>query len=82
MSEKVFDRETLLDLLVNVIPFVILAFFFVGYIVYAPFGFDSVISSIQLAIIGISAIGLMALTYFSGKAVSKAEKAEEAATEE
>lgn len=82
MSEKVFDRETLLDLLVNFVPLVILAFFFIGFIVYTPFGFDSVISTIQLAIIGISAVGLMALTYFSGKAVSKAENAEEAATEE
>jgi hypothetical protein len=82
MSEKVFDRETLLDLTVNVIPFVILAFFFIAFVVFTPFGFDSVISSIQLAIVGVSAIGLMVLTYFSGKAVSKAEKAEEAVAEE
>jgi arginine exporter protein ArgO len=82
MSEKVFDRETLLDLTVNVIPFVILAFFFIAFIVFTPFGFDSVISSLQLAIVGVSAIGLMVLTYYSGKAVSKAEKAEEAAAEE
>jgi arginine exporter protein ArgO len=82
MSEKVFDRETLLDLTVNVIPFVILAFFFIAFIVFTPFGFDSVISSLQLAIIGVSAIGLMVLTYYSGKAVSKAEKTEEAAADE
>jgi uncharacterized membrane protein len=82
MAEKVFDRETLLDLTVNVIPFVIMAFFFIAFIVYTPFGFDSVISSIQLAIIGISAVGLMVLTYYSGRAVSKAENAEEAAAEE
>jgi arginine exporter protein ArgO len=82
MAEKVFDRETLLDLTVNVIPFVILAFFFIAFIVFTPFGFDSVISSLQLAIVGVSAIGLMVLTYYSGKAVSKAEKAEEAAAEE
>lgn len=82
MTEKVFDRETMLDLTVNIIPFVIMAFFFVAFIVYTPFGFDSVISSIQLAIVGVSAIGLLVLTYFSGKAVSKAEKAEEAALEE
>ena len=81
MSEKVFDRETLLDLTVNVIPFVILAFFFIAFIVFTPFGFDSVISSIQLAIIGVSALGLMVLTYYSGRAVSKAEN-EEAVAEE
>lgn len=82
MAEKVFDRETLLDLTVNVIPFVIMAFFFIVFIVYTPFGFDSVISSIQLAIVGVAAIGLLVLTYFSGKAVSEAEKAEEAGHEE
>lgn len=79
MSEKVFDRETLLDLTVNVIPLGILAFFFVAYIVFTPFGFDSVLSAIQLGIIGLSAVGLAALTYYSGAAVSKAETEEERA---
>lgn len=81
MSEKVFDRETLLDLTVNVIPFAILVIFFGGYIVFNPFGFDSVITGIQLAIIGVSAAGLMILTYYSGAAVSKAENETEAALE-
>lgn len=82
MSEKVFDRETLLDLTVNVIPFGILAIFFIAYLLFNPFGFDSVISGIQLAIIGVSGIGLMILTYYSGAAVSKAERETEAALEE
>lgn len=81
MSEKVFDRETLLDLTVNVIPFAILVIFFGGYLLFNPFGFDSVISGIQLAIIGVSAAGLLILTYYSGAAVSKAEKKSEAALE-
>ncbi|MEF8787401.1 MAG: DUF6684 family protein [Haloarculaceae archaeon] len=81
MSEKVFDRETLLDLTVNVIPFGILVIFFGGYLLFNPWGFDSVISGVQLAIIGVSAAGLMILTYFSGAAVSKAEKRSEAALE-
>jgi hypothetical protein len=82
MAEKVFDRETLLDLTVNFIPLVILAVFFLGYIVFSPFGFDSVVSTIQLAIIGLMALALAALTYYSGKAVSKAEKAAEAEASE
>jgi threonine/homoserine/homoserine lactone efflux protein len=81
MAEKVFDRETLLDLTVNVIPLAILAIFFAAFVVFTPFGFDSVISSIQLAIIGLSAVGLAVLTYFSGRAVSKAENAQEEASE-
>ncbi|WP_340101877.1 DUF6684 family protein [Salinibaculum salinum] len=81
MSEKVFDRETLLDLTVNVIPFGILVIFFVGYLLFSPWGFDSVISGIQLAIIAVFGIGLMILTYYSGAAVSKAEMRTEAALE-
>jgi mannose/fructose/N-acetylgalactosamine-specific phosphotransferase system component IIC len=78
MTQKVFDRETLLDLTVNIIPLAILAFFFVGFVVFTPFGFDSVISTIQLAIIGVSALGLAVLTYYSGKAISRAESETEA----
>ena len=81
MSEKVFDRETLLDLTVNVIPFGILVIFFAAYLVFNPFGGDSLITAIQLAIVGVSAIGLMILTYYSGAAVSKAEMEAEAALE-
>jgi hypothetical protein len=74
MAEKVFDRETVLDLTVNFIPLGILALFFLAFLVFTPFGFDSVITTLQLAIIAVSALGLLALTYFSGMAVSKAEK--------
>jgi len=82
MAEKVFDRETLLDLTVNVIPFAILVIFFGAYIVFNPFRFDIVISGIQFAIIGTAAVLLGILTYYSGAAVSKAEKNREAALEE
>jgi D-arabinose 1-dehydrogenase-like Zn-dependent alcohol dehydrogenase len=81
MSEKVFDRETLLDLTVNVIPFGILAIFFAAYVLFNPFEGGSVITAIQLAIVGVSGIGLMILTYYSGAAVSKAEMKSEAALE-
>lgn len=77
MSEKVFDRETLLDLTVNFIPFGIMIIFFGAFLISNPWGFDSVITSIQLAIVGVAALGLMVLTYFSGAAVSKAENAME-----
>jgi archaellum biogenesis protein FlaJ (TadC family) len=82
MAQKVFDRETVLDLTVNFIPLGILALFFVAFIVFTPFGFDSVITTIQLAIIAVSGLGLLALTYYSGMAVSKAEKAQEGAETE
>lgn len=73
MAEKVFDRETLLDLTVNVIPLGILLFFVAAFVVVSPWGFDSVISSVQLAIVGSFAVLLTLLTYYAGKAISKAE---------
>ena len=83
MAEKVFDRETVLDLTVNVIPLVLLAFFFLVFVVVNPFGGGFVIMAIQLSIVGLMFVGLAAITYYSGAAVSKAEiAAESAATAE
>jgi hypothetical protein len=74
MAERIFDRETLLDLTVNVIPLGILVFFFVAFAVVAPWGFDPLISALQFAIVGVTALSLVVLTYYSGKAISTAEK--------
>jgi flagellar biosynthesis/type III secretory pathway M-ring protein FliF/YscJ len=79
MEKELFDRETVLDLTVNFIPLGILLVFIVLYLVFNPFGFGSVISSIQFAIIGAMFIALAALTYYSGAAVSRAENEMEAA---
>jgi hypothetical protein len=76
---KVFDRETLLDLTVNVIPLGILAFFFVAFAVVQPWGFDPLVSGLQFAIVGVTAALLTILTYYAGKAVSTAESEMEAA---
>lgn len=71
-----FDRDTLLDLSVNVIPLVILAFFTVVFLLYSPgpFAFDSVLSSVQYGIIFTTFVLLAVLTYYAGKAVAGAEK--------
>jgi hypothetical protein len=79
MEKELFDRDTVLDLTVNFIPLGILLVFIVLYLVFNPFGFGSVISSIQFAIIGAMFVGLAALTYYSGAAVSRAENQMEAA---
>ena len=77
MSGRTFDRDTLLDLTVNVIPLAMLAFFLVAFLVYAPgpFAFDSVLSTVQLAIVFTTFVLLAVLTYYAGKAVAGAEKA-------
>jgi membrane protein implicated in regulation of membrane protease activity len=76
MDSRIFDRDTLLDLTVNVIPLGILAFFFVVFLVYAPgpFAFDSVFTTVQLAIVLTTFFLLAVLTYYAGKAVASAEK--------
>jgi len=73
MAEKVFDRETLLDLTVNVIPLGILLFFFFAFVIVQPWGFDLLLSGLQLGIIVVTGVSLVILTYFAGKAVSTAE---------
>lgn len=81
MAERIFDRETLLDLTVNVIPLGILLVFLIGFALVAPWGFDPLISGLQFAIVGGSFALLAILTYYAGKAVATAEKAAEGEAE-
>ncbi|MFB6139474.1 MAG: DUF6684 family protein [Halosimplex sp.] len=74
MAEKIFDRDTLLDLTVNFIPFGILLFFIAAFTLFTPWGVDPLVSSLQFAIVGVTATLLLVLTYFAGKAISTAEK--------
>ncbi|WP_254840291.1 DUF6684 family protein [Natronomonas marina] len=74
MSERTFDRETLLDLTVNVIPLGILAFFVVAYAVIGSFPSDPLVVVIQMSIILLTGASLAVLTYYSGKAISGAEE--------
>ncbi|WP_435335578.1 DUF6684 family protein [Haloarchaeobius sp. TZWWS8] len=70
-ERSVFDKETLLDLTVNVIPLGIMLFFFILFIpsVYGPWPWESTYSLLQIALIVIPFIGLAVLTYFSAKAI-------------
>lgn len=73
MSDRIFDRDTMLDLSVNIIPLAVLLFFVLLFAVIAPFPGDSVIIVVQMSIIIITGIALAILTYYSGKAVAGAE---------
>ncbi|WP_246987684.1 DUF6684 family protein [Halorientalis marina] len=68
-----FDRETMLDLTVNVIPLGILVFFIVAFAVANPFGWDNLISGLQFAIVIVTFVLLVVLTYYAGKAIQEAE---------
>lgn len=74
MSDRIFDRETMLDLSVNVIPIAILLCFVVLFAVVAPFPGDSVVLVVQMGVIVVTGIALAVLTYYSGKAITSAER--------
>lgn len=77
MSERLFDRETLLDISVNVIPLGIILFFVVVYTVVGDYPSAPIVTLVQLSIMGLTGIGLLILTYYSGKAIAGAEAGED-----
>lgn len=74
MTDEIFDRETMLDLVVNFIPLFIILFFTIGFLFFNPFGFDSLNSGIQFGLLIAPFILLAILTYISGKAIAGSEK--------
>lgn len=73
MSDRTFDRDTLLDLTVNAIPLFILLFFVLLFAVMTPFPGNAVVVVVQMGIVILTAFALAVLTYYSGKAISNAE---------
>jgi membrane protein implicated in regulation of membrane protease activity len=74
-----FEKDTLLDLTVNVIPLGILLFFIAAFALVNPFGVDPVFSGLQFALMISMFLLLAVLTYYAGRAVEDAEHASEAA---
>jgi len=70
-----FDKETLLDLTVNVIPLGIILFFIGAFAVVNPFGFDAVFSGLQFSLMVSMFLLLAVLTYYAGRAIEGAEEA-------
>jgi hypothetical protein len=78
MDSSVFDRETLLDLSVNIIPLGIMAFFVILFAVASSFEFNPVIVTLQMGLMIVPFIGLALLTYYSGRAIARDEQKIEA----
>ncbi len=74
MSREIFDRETLLDLTVNFIPLGILGAFIALYVVFNPWGWDALFSTLQFGLIIITFVLLSVLTYLSAKAIESDER--------
>ena len=78
-----FEKETLLDLTVNVIPLGIILFFIAAFAVVNPFGLDLVFSGLQFSLMISMFLLLAVLTYYAGRAIEGAEEgADHAAIEE
>jgi F0F1-type ATP synthase membrane subunit b/b' len=74
MSLFGFEKETLLDLTVNMIPLGILLFFIAAFAVVPAFGVDPVFSTMQFALVGSMFVLLAVLSYYTGKAIEGAEE--------
>jgi len=72
--DRYIDRETMLDLTVNFIPLGILAFFFVAFLVFDPWGWDPLFTSLALFIVAWHFLLLVLLTWLSGRTIAKEEK--------
>jgi hypothetical protein len=78
MSSRTFDRDTILDLSVNMIPMGIILFFIVVFVAINPFGSDPVATALQLTIVVVMFLAMGILTYVSGKAIAESEQELEA----
>ena len=73
-----FEKDTLLDLTVNVIPLGIILFFIGAFAVVPAFGVDPVFTSLQFALMISMFLLLAVLTYYAGRAIEGAEHESEA----
>ncbi len=76
MSSTIFDKDTLLDLTVNIVPLAILGFFFAGFILVNPWGEGTISLErvLQFAIVGVTFIALAHLTYVSAKRIEAGDE--------
>lgn len=73
MSDTTFDRETLLDLTVNVVPLAIILFFAALIVVFDPFGSDIVVVGLAELLHVVPFVVLAVVTYVSGRIIAEAE---------
>ena len=81
MAERTFDRETLLDLTVNVIPLGIILFFVALFLVIRPWEQNLFLMAVSMALLVVPFVGLALLTYLSGRAIADAEQTDASAVD-
>lgn len=63
MSTSIWNKDTLLDISVNIIPLFIIGFFVVAFLVVDPFDGPALGKYLQMAILLVTALGLVVLTH-------------------
>lgn len=76
MSERTFDRETLLDLTVNIIPLGIIAFFFALFMLVRYWDADPLITLVSFGLLVVPFVGLALLTFISGRVIARDEESD------
>ena len=66
-----FDRETSLDLVVNLVPLVIIAFFMVFFAVLQQWPFDPFLFVVSQGLLLVPLVLLGLLTYVAGRVISR-----------
>jgi hypothetical protein len=83
MSARLFDRDTLLDLTVNIVPLAILGFFFVVFVALNPWGGGVTLERVlQFVLVGWMLVGLTILTYYAAKAIETGDDDEHEAEDD
>jgi hypothetical protein len=70
MALRTFDRETLLDALVNIIPLAIIGFFALLFVVQSPWGLDTSLATLlQFGMLAVWAVLLAVVTYLTAERI-------------
>lgn len=73
MATPVFDKDTWLDLTVNIVPLAILGFFVALFAVNAPWGLSGLESVIGFALLVVPFVLLAYLTYIAARKIEAGE---------
>ena len=74
MPTPIFDRETWLDITVNLVPLGIIGFFVALFAVASPWAVEGLASTIGFALLVVPFLALAYLTYFAADLIESAEE--------
>ncbi|WP_135826701.1 DUF6684 family protein [Halorussus ruber] len=73
MATPIFERETWLDISVNIIPLFIIGFFVALFAVASPWAIEGLVSAVGFALLVVPFVLLAYLTYVAASLIEDAE---------